>query len=110
MAETFKNFKLALTTSAAAAYTVPASTTAIVLMCQTANVTGEDAYATVSWTDSSDGDAETRLIKDAIVPAGAPLSILAGKFAMSAGDTIKAAASADSSIELSGSVLEISNA
>lgn len=110
MAKTFKNFKLALTTSSTAAYTCPASTTAIVLMVQVANITEGDAYATVLWTDDSDSDAETRLIKDAIVPAGAPLSVLAGKFVLSAGDTIQAAASADSTIELSGCVLEIPNA
>ena len=110
MAETFKNFKLALTISSTAAYTCPASTTAIVLMIQVANVTDGDAYATVLWTDASDSDAETRLIKDEIVPASAPLSVVSGKFVLEAGDSIKAVASAGSAVELSGSVLEIPNA
>ena len=110
MAETFKNFKLAVGTSSAAAYTCPASTTAIVLMIQVANVTGGDAYATVSWMDASDSNAETRFIKDAIVPAGAPLSVVSGKFTLESGDSIKAVASAGSAVELSGSVLEIPNA
>ena len=60
MAEAFKNFKLALGTSSATAYTCPASTTAIVLLCQVANVDGtNEADATVTWTDASDGDAST---------------------------------------------------
>ena len=40
MAETFKNFKLALGTSSATAYTCPASTTAIVLLLQVSNIDG----------------------------------------------------------------------
>ena len=109
MAETFKNFKGALSTAAAAVYTCPASTVAIVLLVQVANIDGANsADASISWTDASDSDAETFLIKTAPVPAGSSLGCLSGKLVLEAGDTIKGLASAASDLVVSGSVLEIS--
>ena len=109
MAETFKNFKVAMTTTGNTAYTCPASTTAIVIMLQVANVDGtNEADASVSWTDSSDSAAETYFIKVAPIPAGSSLGILSGKMVLEAGDTIKTLASADSDLSLTGSVLEMS--
>ena len=109
MAETFKNFKGALTTTAATIYTCPASTVAIVLMAQVANIDGtNEADASVSWIDSSDSAAETYLIKAAPVPAGSALGVLSGKLVLEAGDTIKALASATGDLVVSGSVLEMS--
>lgn len=109
MAETFKNFKGALTTTAATIYTCPAATNAIVLLLQVANVDGvNEADASVSWTDDSDSDAETSIIKSVPIPGGASLGVLSGKLVLEAGDTIKALASAASDLVISGSVLEIS--
>ncbi len=109
MAETFKNFKLALGTSSATAYTCPASTTAIVLLCQVANVDGtNEADATVTWTDSSDSDASTALVSTVPVPAGSALGVLSGKLVLEAGDAIKGLASAASDLVLTGSVVEMS--
>ena len=80
MAETFKNFKLALGTSSATAYTCPAATTAIVLLLQVSNIDGvNEADATISWIDSSDSSAETYLLKGAPIPAGSSLGALSGK-------------------------------
>ena len=109
MAEAFKNFKLALGTSSATAYTCPASTTAIVLLCQVANVDGKnEADATVTWTDSSDSDASTALVSTVPVPAGSALGVLSGKLVLEAGDAIKGLASAASDLVLTGSVVEMS--
>ena len=109
MAETFKNFKAAMTTTASVAYTCPAATTAVVLMIQVANIDGlNEADGSISWTDSSDTDTETFLIKTAPVPAGSSLGVLSGKMVLEAGDTIKVLASVDSDLVASGSVLEIS--
>jgi len=109
MAEAFKNFKLALGTSSATAYTCPASTTAIVLLCQVANVDGKnEADATVTWTDSSDSDASTALVSTVPVPAGSALGVLSGKLVLEAGDTIAGLASAASDLVLTGSVVEMS--
>ena len=109
MAETFKNFKLALGTSSATAYTCPASTTAIVLLCQVANVDGtNEADATITWTDASDSDSSTALVSAVPVPAGSSLGVLSGKLVLEAGDTIAGLASAASDLVLSGSVVEMS--
>ena len=109
MAEAFKNFKLALGTDSATAYTCPAATTAIVLMLQVSNVDGvNEADATVSWTDASDSDASTALVSAVPVPAGSSLGVLAGKLVLEAGDTIAGLASAASDLVLTGSVVELS--
>ena len=109
MAETFKNAKLALTTSSATIYTCPSATTAIILMCQVANIDGtNEADATISWTDSSDSATETFLAKTVSVPADSSLGILSGKMVLETGDTLKGLASADSDLAVTVSVLEIS--
>jgi hypothetical protein len=109
MAEAFKNFKLALGTSSATAYTCPASTTAIVLMLQVSNVDGtNEADATITWTDASDSGASTALANAVPVPAGSALGVLSGKMVLEAGDTIAGLASAASDLVLTGSVVEMS--
>lgn len=109
MANTFKNFRGALTTGGVTVYTCTAATTAIVLHLQVANVDGvNSADATVRWTDSSNSGAVTRLANTVAVPADTSISVLTGKLVLEAGDTIVGVASADSDLELSGSVLEIS--
>lgn len=103
----FKNAKAALTTSSATIYTCPASTVAIVLMAQVANIDGTNAAdVTISWTDSSDSDAETKLASTISVPADAALSVLDGKLVLEAGDTLKGLASADSDLVITVSVME----
>ena len=109
MAETFKNFKGAMGTSAGAVYTCPVATTAIVLTIQVTNIDGaNEADARVSWTDSSDSGAESYLIKAAPVPAGSALGVLSGKLVLEDGDTVKAMASAAGDLVVIGSVVEIS--
>ena len=109
MAEAFKNFKLALGTSSATAYTCPSATTAIVLLLQVSNIDGtNEADASVAWTDSSDSNASTALVSAVPVPAGSALGVLSGKLVLEAGDTIAGLASAASDLVLSGSVVEMS--
>lgn len=109
MANTFKNFGDAIVTGGTTLYTCPAATTAIVLHCQVANVDGTNsADASVYWTDDSDTDEVTYLAKTVAVAADTALSVLTGKLVLEAGDTIVGVASADSDLEVSGSVLEIS--
>jgi hypothetical protein len=109
MANTFKNFRGALTTGGVECYVCPANTTAIVLHLQIANVHATDsADVTVHWTDDSVSDAVTRLASTVVVPSDTSLSVLTGKLVLMAGDTIVGKASADSKLELSGSVLEMS--
>lgn len=109
MAEAFKNFKLALGTSSATAYTCPSATTSIVLLLQVSNIDGtNEADATVTWTDASDSNASTALVSAAPVPAGSALGVLSGKLVLAAGDTIAGLASAAGDLVLTGSVVEMS--
>ena len=109
MANAFKNARKALVTSAGAAvYTCPASTTAIVLLAQVANVDGTNtAQATVTWWDDS-AEVSTSLCFTTDIPPDTAMSVIAGKLVLEAGDAIFGVASADSDLVMSVSVLEIS--
>lgn len=108
MAEAFKNFPYAMTMTNGTAYTCPSGKTAIVLCLQVTNVDGTvSADATVSWTDASQSGLETCLVKSCPIPAGGALNILAGKLVLESGDSIKANASADNKLVLTGSVVEM---
>lgn len=109
MANVFKNFRGALTTSGVTVYTCPDGTTAIVLSCQASNVDGTNsADVTARWTDASNSNVVTNWAKTVAVPADTSISVITGKPVLEAGDTIVGLASADGDLELSGSVLEIS--
>ena len=108
MAETFKNAKAVLTGSSAAIYTVPAATTAIVIGCQVVNVGTASHDLTLSWTDSSDTDAETYLAQAIPVPDAAAYEPIGGKLVLEAGDVIKGFGSTTDVLEATVSVLEIS--
>ena len=112
MANAYKNAKsTSLTTSLADIYTCPSATEAIVLGIQVANIDGtSSADADVAWTDSSDSDAVTYLIKGAEIAAGEAISVMAPEFKLTleAGDKIQAKASAASDLCITASILEIS--
>lgn len=108
MAQTFKNSKAVLGSSATAIYTVPSATTAIIIGCQVANV-GTTAYnLTVSWTDASDSDAEIRLAEAIPIPDAAAYEPIGGKLVLEAGDVLYGFGSTASALEATVSVLEIS--
>lgn len=109
MANTFKNAKTAMVTGGGTVYTCPAATTAIVIGGQIANIDGTNsANATVAWTDDSDSDTATNLLKTVPVAAGSAIPVLSGKLVLEAGDTVTALASADGDLVITLSVLEIS--
>jgi hypothetical protein len=108
MAETFKNAKLKIQTSATDVYVVPSATTTIVLGCQVANVSATAEEVEVWWTDASDSNAVTRLVKDVIIPGQASLAPIAGKLVLEAGDKIRALGETNDDAEITVSVLEIS--
>jgi hypothetical protein len=62
----------------------------------------------VIWTDASDADAVTRLVKDVVIPAQAALAPIAGKLVLEAGDKIRAVGETNDDAEIVVSVLEIS--
>ncbi len=104
MANTFKVYRAALGASAAVVYTVPASTTAIVLMAQAANVDTVTVPVTSTWND---GTNDTHLVKLLDIPAKAAVNLLSGKLVLEAGDTLSANSDASNKVELTVSVLEI---
>ena len=108
MATTFKNARLALTTSYQTAYICPASTSAIVLACQAANVDGTNGVSvSVQWLDSSNANAATRVVELADVAARYAVDVISKKLVLEAGDVLQAKASADNDAELSVSIVEI---
>ena len=108
MANTFKMVNADLgTTADTAVYTCPASTTAIVIGCQIANVDGSnsvDIY--VDAYDSSATQAKA-LAHTIAVPADTSLNPIGGKLVLEASDELRAWASAASDAEIVVSVLEI---
>ena len=108
MAETFKNVAIALgDTADAAAYTCPASTTAIVIHCQVANVDGTNtANVNIDLYDSSTTTAAA-LAHTISVPADTALNPVGGKLVLEASDEVRAWASATGDLELTLGILEI---
>jgi hypothetical protein len=108
MANTFKNARLLVQTTAADAYTCPSATTAVVIGVQVANTSTTNENVTVWWTDASASNAVTNLVKDVTVPGQSSLAPLGGKLVLEAGDKIRASGQVNNRAEVTVSVLEIS--
>ena len=111
MANTFKLKTKAGVTTLATVYTVPSSTTAIVLGMMIGNTTSNAITSTVTLS-SDTSDTETNetvfLVKDAPVPAGGSLELLAGnKVVMQATDVMKIDADVAAKIDATLSIMEI---
>ena len=73
MANTFKNYvSAAVGTSEVTTYTVPSSTTAVIIGCNVANITSSQIRVTVKVAD-------THVVKEVPVPANSAISVLDGK-------------------------------
>lgn len=100
MANTFLNYTASgVGTTGTTVYTVPASTTAVVIGLNAANV--ETSQISV--------DAElasTFLVKGAPIPANSALSLLDGKIILEAGDTVVVTSDTAASADVILSVLE----
>ncbi len=106
--EEFKNARIVCTTSYAAAYTCPAGKTALVTLLQAANTGTVARTVSAQWTDDSDSDAATRLANNIPLPVGASCGLVDGKLALEAGDQIQVKASANTDVEVTISVVEVS--
>ena len=109
MANTFK-LKSAnnLTTSLATKYTVPSSTTAVVLSISFANTSNASKTVDIQIISDTDSNANAYLGKSLPVPAGGTLEIMQGNMlVLQTTDAIKAKASAGSSVDILISVMEI---
>lgn len=100
MANTFKNYTGAsIGTSPTTVYTVPASTTSVVIGLNIAN-----REATTISVSAQLGS--TYIVKDAPIPAGSALSVLDGKIIAETGETIVVTSDTASSADAIVSVLE----
>lgn len=100
MANTFKNYTSAsVGASPVTVYTVPASTTSVVIGCNIANRTG----STIN-VDAQLGS--TYIVKGAPIPANSALSILDGKIIAETTETIVITSDTASSADVILSVLE----
>ena len=101
MANTFKNYTSSLSDATeTTVYTVPASTTSVVIGLNVANTTTSQVTVSVKV-------AGTFLVKDAPIPAGSALSVLDGKVIAETTDTITAQSSDSSgNVDVIASVLE----
>ena len=111
MANTFKNAKVVNVNGSGSPdtlYTVPSSTTTIVLSLNLCNKNAASRTVTVSWTDGSDTDASTALLNEVAIPGDTTLEVLSGqKIVLMATDALKVVASAGTSIDATLSYMEI---
>ena len=100
MANTFKNFtSAAVGTSETTTYTVPSSTTGVVIGCNVANITSSQIRVTVK-------AAGVHVVKDVPIPANSAISVLDGKIIAETTDTVKVTSNTASSADVIVSVLE----
>lgn len=100
MANTFKNYTSAsVGTSPVTTYTVPASTTAVMIGCNLSNTTASQILVDVQV-------AGVYLVKGAPIPAGSGLSVLDGKIILETTDTVVVTSDTASSTDVIVSVLE----
>jgi hypothetical protein len=100
MANTFKNYTSAsVGTGATTVYTVPASTTSIMMGCNLANRTTSQIAVDVQV-------AGVYLVKGAPIPANSALGVLDGKIILEAADTVVVTSDTASSADVIVSVLE----
>jgi len=100
MANTFKNYtSSSVGTSPVTTYTVPSSTTAVMIGCSVSNTTGSQISVDVQV-------AGVYLVKGAPIPANSALSLLDGKIILETTDTVVVTSSAATSADVIVSVLE----
>ena len=105
MANTFKNaLARNVGTSAVTVYTAPASKNSIAIELDLCNTTSSGVTADVYITS---GGNNFYLVKQAPVPVGGSLQVIAGqKIVLSNGDALKVVSSVASSIDVVGAILE----
>lgn len=111
MANTFKLVNNAVMSTTAnqtdALYTVPSSTTTIILGLTLCNVHTAQVSATVEIVDSSASVTST-VIKDAPIPVGGSLEIMSGnKIVVETTDVVKVSSSIADKISATMSIMEI---
>ena len=90
-------------------YTVPASTTTVVIGCTIANTTASaitvDAQIVTASSSGENAD-DVYIGKDLPLPTGSSLDILAGKIVMETGDALKIQSDTANSTQIALSIME----
>ena len=112
MANTFKLKNNAVMPSSAGTpdtlYTVPSSTTTVVIGLTLANVHTSQVTTSVTVIDSSNSNETSHVIKDAPIPVGSSLEIMSGnKIILEASDIIKVDCSVADKVSATLSIMEI---
>jgi|TARA_R100000479_G_scaffold85136_1_gene41336 hypothetical protein len=112
MANTFKLKNNALMPTSAGTpdtlYSVPSSTTTIVLGLMLCNVHTSQVTASVTVTDNESTDVISHLLKDVPIPAGSSIEVMSGnKLVLEATDIIKVDCSVADKISATMSIMEI---
>ena len=111
MANTFKLKTKAGVTTLATVYTVPSSTTAIVLGCVIGNTTSNSVNTTVtisSDTSDTETNADVEILTTTPIPGNSSLEIMAGnKIVLNADDRVKVDASVADKVSVTMSYMEI---
>lgn len=105
---TFKTVTAELTNTNTVLYTAPAGTTGIILMAHVANITTVPTNVTFSHYDTSLAK-ETELVKGFTIPENDAASVITGKLVLEENDSVKAFASANTSLKITLSILESLN-
>ena len=89
-------------------YTVPGSTTTVVIGLTLANVHTAQVTASVTVIDSSNSNETSHVIKDAPIPVGSSIEIMSGnKIILEASDIIKVDCSVADKVSATLSIMEI---
>ena len=106
MSNTFKRAVLAnIDTALATVYTVPSTTTTVVIGLTLANITASSITASVQLATAGD---DTYIVKDIPIPVGSSVEIMAGnKIVMQTTDILKVSGSATNSVDATMSYMEI---
>ena len=112
MANTFKlKTKAGIDASLVDVYTVPSSTTTVVIGLTIANIKGASVTAdakVISDTSDTETNADVYIAKDIPLPAGSSVEVMSGnKIVLEAGDIVKVKGSVTDSIDAILSIMEI---
>ena len=112
MANTFKlKTKAGIDTSLATVYTVPSSTTTVILGLTISNIKGSSVTADVkliSDTSDSETNANVYIAKDIPLPAGSSVEVMAGnKIVLQTTDAIQVKGSVTDAVDALLSIMEI---
>lgn len=105
---TFKTVTSNVTTANTVIYTAPLGITSIVLMAQCANIT-ENTH-NVSFNHVTNAGIRTELVKNFRIAKNDAANLLTGKLILEQNNSVEIAASGNSSLKLTMSVLESTNA